>query len=241
MAATKKSSKAIEGARAYERFLPEARTMTRVLPLRTDASIAKKRVLKSVETVMRYEIRIRRDLPNVDVKELRSLPALASAVVYAAGEAARASGSKQDLKPLLSRARALRARLLAAAQRLVTAGLLDRAVVAKTLAGFGPLDSARDCVALATLLGKHAAAVQAKTSVTGATIEEAEKVGEDLIERLKPSRTRTTHAAAVAARDKLWTLLLRRYDTLWRVGAFVLGPEVNDKIVPTLRAKAQRL
>jgi hypothetical protein len=66
MAATKKSSKTMDWAKEYERFLPETRAVTRVLPLRTDASIATKSVLKSVETVRRYELSIRRDITNVD-------------------------------------------------------------------------------------------------------------------------------------------------------------------------------
>jgi hypothetical protein len=233
-----------DGAKAFERFLPETTKITRVTPLRADPALALRNVARGVETVMRHEIRIRRELPRADVKALRALPDLARAVVFAAAEVQRSGPRKDDLRPLLSRARELRARLLSSAESLAAAGLVPSAEVAKIRAGLGVLDSARDCVALAALFRDHAAAVKGKSPVTRAAIDEADKVGAELVARLKPAAAKPAARAQLpaptaASRDKLWTLLVRRHDALWRVGAYLFGRDV-DRHVPALQAEGAK-
>lgn len=239
MATPKKNTKGMDGAAAFERFLPQTLNLTRVLPLKADATLALKNVTRGVDALMRHEIRIRRELPKVDVKALRALPDLARAVVYAAAEAERAGPQpkQQDIPKLLARARTLRDLLLASAESLATAGVFPSNEVAKIREGLGPLDSARDCVALAALFRRHAAAVKGKTPVKADLVDETERLGADLVERLearKAPRPPTSLASALAARDKLWTLLVRRHDILWRAGAYVIGRNV-DKFVPGLQ------
>jgi hypothetical protein len=37
---------------------------------------------------------------------------------------------------------------------------------------------------------------------------------------------------AIGVRDRLWTLLGQRYDALWRVGAYLFGQGVDDRVPP---------
>lgn len=240
------------GGALVERFLAQAPKGVRPTPLRADPVLAQQNVSRGVENVMRREIEIRRALPRVDVKALRSLPDLARAVVHAAEEVARMSpppadtkAAKAELRKLMMRARTLRELLLTSAESLVAAGVLGAAELAKIRSGLGPLDSARDCLALAALFRKHHGEVRGKTPVAPETIDEAERVGAELSKRLeaaKAQREPTSLDVAVATRDKLWTLLLERHDILWRVGAYVFGRDV-DRMVPPLQAdgvKAKR-
>jgi hypothetical protein len=37
---------------------------------------------------------------------------------------------------------------------------------------------------------------------------------------------------AIATRDRLWTVIERRYDALWRVGAYLFGRAVDERVPP---------
>ena len=45
---------------------------------------------------------------------------------------------------------------------------------------------------------------------------------------------------ALATRDRLWTLLRQRYEALWRVGAYLFGRNVDER-VPPLGKKAKKV
>ena len=234
-----KTTKALDDAKAFENFLPEARTLTRAIPLRADAALAQKNVARGVEAVMRYRVKIRRELPSVDVDSLRTLPELARATVYAAHEVERAAPPKTNLREQLKRARELRELMLSSAESLAAAGIFPASDVAKIRSGLGPIDSARDCVALAELFRENLQAVKGKTPVDRRAIDEAAHLGAELLTRLKPTggaRVRGSLADLVASRDKLWTLLLRRHELLWKVGAYLFGHEVERR-VPPLQSK----
>jgi hypothetical protein len=40
--------------------------------------------------------------------------------------------------------------------------------------------------------------------------------------------------ASVEARDRLWTLLVGRYELLWRTGAWLFGQKVDEKVAPAV-------
>ena len=73
----------------------------------------------------------------------------------------------------------------------------------------------------------------------------AAEVGSALLARLKPGGARRTRsldgdrAARADARDRLWTLLVKRHAELWRAGAYLFGRAV-DQHVPPLQSRALR-
>src|SRR5437870_1998456 len=84
---------------------------------------------------------------------------LGAGLAYAAGQVERYAPPPSDVKELLARAHRLRALLLKSADALAVAGMIPAAQVAKIREGRGSIDTAGDCVALAALFQKKAAAV----------------------------------------------------------------------------------
>ena len=116
-------------------------------------------LVQALSAVLAHETRVRTELPLARLDDLRELPELALAVLFADREAADAGGGRRDKR------------------------------------------------------GK-------KKGAAG---------------DLSPS------AAEIAGdtRDRLWTLLGQRYDALWRVGAYLFGHDVDERI-PKLQGKRRK-
>ncbi len=226
----------------YGTFIPLARALPAadVVQARADLPLALQNVQAGVSAVMAEEPRLSK-LPETDSQELAELPRLVLATIFADTQIERTAPAA-ELQKLLARGSALRSLLLKTAESLAEAGLLSPPAVAKIRAGKGKLDSARDCVELAALFSKNAAALRGKSPVTAAQIKEASEVGTQLLSLLKPTRTRRAKAevsSAASDRDRLWTLVLARHDALWRAGAYLFGRAVEEK-VPLLQANRTR-
>lgn len=227
----------------YEAFLPLARALpaTDVIPLRANLPLALQNVQVGVASVMAEEARLSK-LPDTDIRQLAELPRLVLATLFADTQIERTAPAS-EVQGLLARGSALRSLLLKTAESLAEAGLLSAAAVAKIRAGTGKLDSARDCVELAALFSKNAAALRGKSPVTAAQVKEASEVGTQLLSLLKPARTRRAKpgvSSAVSDRDRLWTLVLARYDALWRAGAYLFGHDVEEKVPPLQASRGRK-
>lgn len=230
--------------RNCERFLGRTRSFHEkdIITFRADIKLAITNVVIGVENVLEREETIRNELPRVDLNQLREIKDLAKAVEYAVRQVDRQAPLPKDTRKLISRAHELRQILLLAAESLASVGIFPKHVVAKIRAGQGDFDAAGDCVELAALFSKHAAAVRGKTVVNTALVKEAAEVGSRLMEVLKSARSKTSKKTAEElvqardVRDRLWTLLVHEHDKLRRVGAYLFGLKDLDKYVPTLQA-----
>lgn len=188
---------------------------------------------------MLLEKRIAVELPTVDRKRLRSLSDLALGVAYAVAQVDR--GADGSTAVLLAKARELREILLVSAEALAKSGVIPARPVAKIREGRGAIDSAQDCVDLSALFSKYSKEVKAKTAVTPAQRKDAAEVGTELLKRLRRKGTKRKDsaivAAAVDARDRVWTLLVQRHDEARRAGMWIWGDEV-DAHVPPLQSRA---
>lgn len=246
----------VEGSqRAYDAFLPEALKIPAadVRPFRYDGSLAYHNVTVGLAALGPHEAALRAELPRTDVAALRALPDLALAVIFAAEQvdrgAARSDGSTARL---LKTAFASRSLLLDTAAALAGKGLLPKRAVEKIREGRGNIDAATDCVALAALFIQHAAAIKSRHPLAKADIAGASDVGNALLKVLRPKRARakaTPAAVADAAdhRDRLWTLLARRFEGphgLERAAMHIWGRDAGAHVppllsfTPTTRAKA---
>src|SRR5579883_217410 len=209
-----------------------------VLPFKADAALALHNVQVGVKAVQPFEARIAAELPAVDFAQIVTLPDLAQAVVGAALDVHRDQPAASTIDDLLARAYPVRKKLLSAARALADAEVLKEADVRAIEVGRGRIDAANDCVQLEKLFRANADAVKGKSAVTEADLVEAKTVGEQLQLLLHPKRAShdrpTPEAVAAAAdlRDRLWTLLVQRYDRLWRVGAWLFGHQVDEKVPP---------
>lgn len=234
----------VKGSEAdYQRFLVDAQQIDarNTKPLRADPSLAYHNAARGVAAVLAHEGRIKQELPAVDIESLRSLPALALGVAFAAEQAAPGPAGP-EIRALLSEAAQLRRLHLTTAESLVEAKILPAQEVAKIRAGKGQIDMALDCGALAALFRKHAPAIKGKSAVTAAQTERAAVVGAKLIEVLNPKGASKKRKAGseeeqkASARDRLWSLLLQRHEDLWRAGAYLFGRDVDER-VPSLMAR----
>jgi hypothetical protein len=229
---------------AYTRFLPTAKALeaARVIPMRADASLAYHNVAAGCDEVLKYEAHIKAHLPKVDISELQSLPDLALAVAFASLKANSESGAS-DTRALLVEAHTLRRGLLKSADAAAEAGIFTEQQVSKVKKGRGPIDAAGDCVALASMFTKQAAALKGKTAVTAQQVARAAELGTELLRRLKPKGTRRKADAGTVsgadARDRLWSLLAQRHERLWAVGAYIFGHAVDER-VPGLLSRVRR-
>lgn len=229
--------------RNCERFLArtEAFHAKEIIPFRADIKVAIHNVVRGVDAVLEHEDTIRSDLPKVEPKRLREIGDLAKAVEFAARQVERQVPPPKETRQLIARSYELRNILLIAAESLASVGIFPKQIVAKIRAGSGDFDAAGDCVELAALFTKHAAAVRGKTVVNAALVKEAVEVGSKLMDVLKPARANAQKKTpeqlqkARETRDRLWTLLVREHDLLRRVGAYLFGFKDLDKLVPTLQ------
>lgn len=232
------------GRRHCESFIPEARRIDPrdIIVCRCDVNLALHNVVRGVEAVIVHEETILRELPAIDIKQLREMIPLAQAVEFSARQVDRQAPSSKEVRQLIARGRELRLILLTAAESLAAVGIFPNHVVSKIRAGKGDIDAAGDCVELAALFAKNASAVRGKTTVTPAIAKEAAEVGAKLLTVLKPrssSARKEVQAELREAReqrDRLFTLLVQRHDLLRRVGAYLFGVNALDKHVPPLQS-----
>jgi hypothetical protein len=225
--------------KAYEHFLPAAKALSGegIRLFRADASLAYHNVKAGVDAIAPLA-EIKSELPKVHTKMFLELPDLALAVVFAAAQIDR--GTDGQTPALQAKASALRGVLLPAAEALAAAGVVPAREAQKIREGKGAIDTAQDCVDLGAFFVKHAKAAKGKTAVTAAQAKDAAETGTELLKRLKPKGTRRKDSAAVtdavAARDRLWSLLAQRHDLLRRVGMWFWGEDV-DAHVPPLQSR----
>lgn len=229
-----------DAQRAYEAMLPAAMELTEgeVEGRTGDTAVARENVVQGLRSVLAYEDEIKRLPLRISLSELKRLPELALAVGFAAAQVNRRSPG--TVAGLRKEATGLRRLLLAAANLLAESGQLPRRDVGEIQRGVGATDEAKDCIALAALLRRNPAAVK-KTPVTDKQLDRAAELGTELLGLLRPAGSkRASHggelaAPAVAVRDRLWTLLVKRHRELRRIGMWLFLDAV-DEHVPALRS-----
>jgi hypothetical protein len=233
---------------AYNAFLDAARALDRrdLLPMRGDAKRAHDNAQRGVSAVLEREATIQNELPRMPVHELRQLPEIALALLHAEKEIERAEIKAERLDDLSRRAKRLRKRLLKWASSLARKGAVSEAELGTI--GRGQGGDAEDCVTLARVLAPHLEASRKDRkkkdggAISPRRVAEAAEVGAELARELGPGDrpdnggTPPDVEGAVEMRDRLWTLLNERYRDVWRVGAYLFGPSVDDRL-PTLQSR----
>jgi hypothetical protein len=226
-------------------MLPEAMKLDArdVLTFRADAALARHNGQLGATAVLEHKERLARELPKLDLSHIRSILHLGPAVVFSAQAADQTVAPSGDLRAQMARSRQLRSLMMSSADSLAAAGIFDVKVVAKIHEGTGALDTAADCVALASLFARYSDEVRGKTPVTAAQVREASELGSMLVGSLRPRGAKRVRARdpkakdAAEARDRLWTLMVQRYEKVWQAGAWIWGYKV-DEHVPALQSRA---
>jgi hypothetical protein len=232
-----------ESEAAFEKFIAIARSHSAPPDrCRGDALLILANVRQGVASLRTREADIAAHLPLLDRAGLWSLPELALALGFAARSAELQSPEDSVLSALLARVYELRDLLLTNAEGLAKAGLFTSAEVEKIRAGKGRADAAQDCIALAALYRRHAAALRGKSPITAAQVGETAAAGTQAIKLLRPKSSRRKSAGPSQAsldRDLLYTLLVDRYRAARRAGRYLWEDSADDH-VPALLSR-QRL
>jgi len=231
-----------ESEEAFQKFREIARSATDLGPVeryRGGALIMLANVRRAVESLQPRDAEIAAHLPRLDRAAMWSAPELALALGFAVRAVSRESPEESMLPALLTRVYELRDLLLTNAEGLAKAGLFGRVEVERIRAGRGKPDAAQDCIDLAALYRRHAAAIRGKTPVTADKVRESAEVGAQALKLLRPARGKRAAAAPsemTRDRDLLYTLLVTRYRDLRRAGLYLWLDEA-DNYVPALLSR----
>jgi hypothetical protein len=223
-------------AEAYRHFLPDAQGLpgAGLETCRVDPALALHNVQLGVDSVRPHAARLRKELPALKLEDLWSLADLAAGLIYAAD---RVSGpaSKAEVTAKLVRLRRLREPMLIVAEALAMLGMLPSDRVAAIRAGKGPMDSARDGIALEALYREYAAKLAGKHPFSDADFQEVAELGSFLVRAITPDggrqRPEATSEAAII-RDRFYTLLVLRHAELRKAGFYLFGEAVDAHVPP---------
>ncbi|MDI1434294.1 hypothetical protein [Polyangium sorediatum] len=228
--------------KAYEKHLLAAKALpaSEVLPYRLDPDLALVNITTGMKVIYDHQAVIPAHLPHIDLASLLALRELAHATKYAALAAEQEAPSESLVQAKLSLARDLRGKLLSVAKGLAENGIVPQAEVDAIAAGRGLRDRAEDCVSLASLFRKHAAAISGKQPITDAQINETAEVGSWLVANLRPAdappKPSTGPTEAVEIRNRFATLLVRAHARL-QVVAHYFHEEDWEEHAPALGSR----
>lgn len=233
-----------DGSEAYKQILPLAQAALggATAPTYGQApALAYQNILTGVKALTPHR-QVLAALPApFDLAALDALPAVAMATAHAASKVDFASPGV--IRKLQETAGGLREVMLSSAVTLMKAGVLPAPEVRHIMKGRGPTDQAQDCVDLAALFTKYASEVAGKTPVTGAQVDEARKVGNQLLQLLKPShaprQSTAERNADVAARDALGAYLVAQHRGQMRRAAYWIWGDDFEDHVPALHSRAR--
>jgi hypothetical protein len=223
----------------YARFLGDARGLAagEVKIFRGSARVVLANVRFGLDTACTDLDAIQRHLPLVNLGEVLGLADLARALVHGVRRATPLAEGDGEVKRRVGLIKEPREQMLSVAQTLAKKNLLPAKVVATFGTRKGLPGMADDAVGLAELYTAHASRVQGQHPFTDAEIASLGEHGEWLVENLRaahtPRRKKVRANTPADDRDRLWTLLDRRYLGLRRVG-FYFHPEDVDAVVPPL-------
>ncbi len=230
------------GKAAYEHFLPLAQAIpTEGLDVcRTDIEIARVNIDRGIEAIRLHLGALAQKLPLCPIAEILELPALALALLFGAGKVVKTASSK-EIEARLAALRPLREAGLKQLEVFALLGQIPAKVPTGIRKGNGPLDAARDAVAIPGAFHDHQDKICDKHPFTPAILEKLGAEGDWLVKQLKPTGAKAAPSErdpASIVRDQLWAIISERHEVLRQAGAVIFGLKNLDDHVPPLGARA---
>lgn len=230
---------------SWERFRAEALGLdprdVKTFPY--NASVVLHNVQAGVDVVLAERPWFERqpDAPRVDFARVADTTAAAEALVFVASQAAGVARATPVVRAKIVRARVVVRALKAGATALVEVGVLQTEELPRG-AGRGPLATARDCLAYASLFRAKHARTRGATGVKSELVREAAALGSELLHELRPkgaleraARSEPERAAA-DARDRMAVVLTRRYAYVEQAAGWRWGRGL-DAFVPAMLSR----
>jgi hypothetical protein len=239
-----------EAEAAYRDLLPLAMSLDPTLlePYPGNIAIARRNLTRGSEAFSKLEEQLKEEVKPERLEAVRQTTRLCLAAEFAVlcvDHLERRTGS--DVPALLVVARLVRRRLLKNAEGAAEYGLVPRERVESIKKGKGPLDNARDCIALAALYREFKENLSGKTPVSEQEVDRSAQLGTRLLSLLKSDNVAESDEApeeifnAYQIRDRFWTLLVQQRELLWKLAGLVVGPkEVNEVVPPLLSQEREK-
>lgn len=218
----------------YEQFRTEAEALMppELKPFGFDLPIVRFNISCAIEAIEHLE-------PCTGGPRLRQLYATLEEVTRLVLNARPMAGNTREL---ISEVYADRKVLMAMLLSWSHAGLVPQSEVRRIVEGKGPIDAANDVISIVHMPMQHPATL-GKLLLESKELDLMVDRAEALIDVLKPAAApplvnrRLERARDVQAR--VWTLLLRQHEVVWKQGAQLFGKAVDDA-VPPLRSRVLR-
>lgn len=226
-------------AAAYAHFVSAAEALPEdeVVVFRASPTETHKAVRLAVEAITPALPLVAERAPWIDVVSLRELPALSLAVIYAASRVPPPPPSEGEIATKLKSISGLRGRALRYLEVAAGEDLVPMARVRAIRVGTGPLDRARDAVAIAGIFDEFKGALQGCHPFDSEALHGMAADGAWLIAAMTadPTRQRSPEAKT---RDRLGTLLAQGCEALRTAGAVAWGAsEMRRRIKGLLKNK----
>jgi hypothetical protein len=205
-----------------------------------DAEIVRVNIVRAVDAIRPHLDRIAEELPRLKLHELLELPALALALGFAADKVV-VPASKQEIKARQLRLRPVRSQGLRYLEIAAEKKLVPSERVRNIRAGTGPVDEARDGVAIVAVFREFSAALTNKHPFDDQEMQQLAEDGNWLLQQLRPTGAlpeKVEKSPEALVRDRLWTEVIRRFDELVKAGTVIWGPRAVDAHLPALLARA---
>lgn len=230
-----------DAAAAYQNMLADAQALDAkdVVAYRVVPDLAIVNVKTSMALLARIEGQMATHLPQENLAALQSLPELALAVKYAAMQVEQFAPSESEISLRTAEGWQLRGILLAGAKGLVAAGVVPAEPIEAIAAGRGTRDMAEDNVNLAEFYRTNESLIAGKHAVGAEQIKDAAAVGAFLMQHLRPTNApgqKSEMLEIVDIRNRMATLLMKRYERLRAVAHYFLGEHWSEH-VPALMSR----
>lgn len=220
----------------------EALDAEEVLYVNVDVPRSVSIVIGAEPQIAAHAGQIDEELPHHDVEGLTRLRTYALAALYA-NVLAQPPAKRGDIATLVDKGTALKLRLIVAAESLAHDALLDAQLLAEIKSGNGHLDLASDLIALGAMYQLGWEEIKGKSIIAYADLEEASRVGTELLGALG-ARDHVINRATPEAMDRkhrAFTLLVRAYNEARRALSYLRFHEDDvDEIAPSLYKRAKK-
>ncbi|WP_437895821.1 hypothetical protein [Sorangium sp. So ce124] len=209
-------------------------------PWTGDALIVRLNATRAVDALRPHEARLREALPLLRFDDILELPALCLALAFAA-DRVFVPASRKEIQARQLRVRPLRSQALRVLEVLAERGLVLADRVKAIRANSGPIDEARDAVAIPALFRDFADAVADRHPFTQEELRQLSDDGNWLLTQLIPAGAPAGKSARnpdAVLRDQLWTEVQRRYDEIYKAGVEIWGRRKVDTHIPALMSRA---
>jgi hypothetical protein len=231
---------------AFKELLPKAEALAdgEVISFPGDADLAQHNAKEATKVVLDRQADLGGKFSDQEIQTMAETPKVAAATVFASNRVSfMVTDSPKEIAEKMVRARKVRKILLLGAQACAEAGHIPTKDVRTIEKGRGFRDVATDDVDLAALYRKYPAELENRTPATPEMIQEAAELGTELLSKIKPSRAFSEKikpeelTAAMAIRDRFWTLLVQHHEAVWKAGAHLFGRAVDDHVPALLSRK----